>query len=402
MQAAMTQQTLTNPAPAEARAAFHDEAPFTLDAQGQQLTFVPGGPDRLTALLNLIGQAQSSLKLCFYIFDDDGAGRQVRDALVDAAQRGVDVRLIVDGFGASVDQNFFAEFTAAGGTFLVFSANWGRRYLIRNHQKMAVADDQAAMFGGFNVADDYFAPPEANGWHDLGIVIRGSVVCDLALWFARLESWVSSRREQLRAIRRQVRGWDRPSGPVALLIGGPTARPSSWTRAIGHDLRKARSLDMVMAYFSPSYTLMRRIARIARTGEARLIMAGKSDNGATIGATRSLYTYLLKRGAKVWEFEATKLHMKLIVVDDAVYMGSANFDMRSLFVNLELMVRIEDHTLAQRMRAFIASHVPGSHEITLAEHRRKATVFNRMRWGLSWFLVTVVDYTVSRKLNLGL
>ena len=98
---------------------------------------------------------------------------------------------------------------------------------------------------------------------------------------------------------------------------------------------------MVMAYFSPAARLLGRIGRIARKGQTRLLLAAKSDNGATIGASRILYGSLLKRGAKIWEFSPCKLHSKLIVLDDAVYLGSANFDMRSLYINFEIMLRIE-------------------------------------------------------------
>ena len=159
---------------------------------------------------------------------------------------------------------------------------------------------------------------------------------------------------------------------------------------------------MFMAYFSPANRMARRIGHLARRGTARLVMAGKSDNNATIGAARSMYAYLLGCSAKVWEFTACKLHMKLIVIDDAVYFGSANFDMRSLYVNLELMLRIEDAALADRMRKFIRWHIAASEEITPQVNKRRATLFNRLRWNMAWFLVAVVDYNVSRRLNLGL
>ena len=157
-----------------------------------------------------------------------------------------------------------------------------------------------------------------------------------------------------------------------------------------------------MAYFSPAVRLLARIGRIAKKGRTRLLLAAKSDNGATIGASRILYGKLLKRGARIWEFSPTKLHTKLIVLDDAVYVGSANFDTRSLYINLELMLRIEDKALAERLREYFDQHLPASLPITRELHRQRRTLLNRVRWTLSWFLVNVVDYTVSRRLNLGL
>lgn len=382
--------------------AWRDPEPFEAQAQGLAFTFYPAGKDRRAALLDIIGNARESLKIAFYIFAADGVGTEVRDTLVEAARRGVDVTLIVDGFGASVDAEFFAELTAAGGIFCIFMARWSRRALIRNHQKIVIADDRVAMLGGFNVADDYFAPPQDNGWNDLGFRLEGEVVGQVTAWFAELKEWVGNNRAQFRDISRRVREWDSGHGKVRLLIGGPTRGLSSWARCIRFDLANGDRLDMMMAYFSPNPKLRKRIRQIARKGNTHLIMAGKSDNGTTIGASRALYKKLLEAGARIYEFQPCKLHTKLIVLDDAVYLGSANFDMRSLYLNLEIVLRIEDAALAERMRAHIHAHIPVSEEVTRQAHARNATLFNRAKWWVSWMLVGVLDYTVTRRLNLGL
>ncbi len=385
----------------EPGAAFSELAPFSISAQGQELTFYPAGKDRMDRLLELIGGARESVRLCFYIFSPDDAGTRVRDALVEAAQRGVRVTLIIDGFGADADEEFLQPLSDAGGRWHVFSSGWSQRYLIRNHQKMVIADG-SAMLGGFNIADEYFAPPQVNGWSDLGVTVEGSAVIQLSRWFDAIERWTANPRANWLAISRMIRDWNPGTGPVQLLIGGPTRTPSSWAQAIRKDIARARRLDMVMAYFSPASRMTRRIGNLARRGTVHLVMAGKSDNNATIGATRSLYDYLLGTGAKIWEFTACKLHTKLIVVDDAVYFGSANFDMRSLYLNLEVMLRIEDAALAGRMREFIGHQITASEAITPQLNRYRATLFNRIRWNFAWFLVSVVDYNVSRRLNLGL
>ena len=380
---------------------FRVPEPFAIEAQGQALTFYPGGPERRQALLDLLNGAQSSIVVCFYIFAEDDAGEAVRDALVAAGQRGVDVRLAIDSFGSTASEAFLQPMQDAGVKLWRFSPKWSRRYLIRNHQKFVIVDEAEAMIGGFNCAHDYFELPERNGWHDLGVHLRGSAVDALLRWYRDLESWLSDDRKQWRAIRKLVREWDPGEGSVRLLIGGPTSGLSSWAKQVGRDLDAGRKLDMVMAYFSPPKRLLRKIGAIAERGETRLVMAGKSDNGATIGATRSLYRRLLNNGSAIYEFAPCKLHMKLIAIDDVVYLGSANFDMRSLYLNLELMLRIEDAALADRVRGFVEDNISGSEEITPESHARQATWVNRMRCKASWFLVSVLDYTVSRRLNLG-
>jgi len=381
---------------------YRDPPPFAVAAAGHSWQFLPGGADRREALLALIAEARSSLDMAFYIFAQDEAGTLVRDALVAAAQRGVAVRLVIDDFGSAAHAGFFAPLVAAGGLFAEFLPRLSRRYLIRNHQKLVIADGARAMLGGFNVADDYFAPPAAQGWQDLGVIVEGPVVERLAQWFAVLVDLASTTRRQFRAIRQAVGGWDRGSDPVQVLIGGPARGLSSWARMISADLVHGQRLDMVMAYFSPPRRLRKRLRRIAAKGQTRLVMAGKSDNGATVGASRLLYRSLLRSGARIWEFAPTKLHTKLIVLDDVTYLGSANFDMRSLYLNLEIVLRVRDADLAEAMRGFVGQHLPASVEITPAVHRRQAGWGNRLRWAVSWFLVSVLDYTVSRRLNLGL
>jgi cardiolipin synthase len=381
---------------------YSDPPPFTVEARGHRLTFYAAGEDRLAGLIELIDGAHESLRVSFYIFAEDASGVRVRDALAVAAARGVKVSLIVDGFGADARQAFFASMVKSGGTFCCFSPRFSQRYLIRNHQKMVIADACRAMIGGFNVADSYFSSAEAGGWSDLAVTVQGPAVEELIRWFDQLDKWARNPNASWRDIRRMVRLWRPGDGPVRVLIGGPTRGLSSWAKCVRADLTGARRLDMVMAYFSPSKRTLRAIGKVARRDGAQLVMAAKSDNGATVGATRSLYSYLLRRRARIWEFEPTKLHTKLIVIDDKSYFGSANFDMRSLYLNLEVMLRIEDAALAARLSEYVANHLPASTEITPTLHKARAGPINRVRWKLSWFLVAVVDYTVSRRLNLGL
>lgn len=385
---------------------FTEPEPFEIEAADQKLVFYPAGADRREALLEMLRSAKTSLKLAFYIFAEDTISRAVRDALVEAARRGVAVMLIIDGFGSSASDTFLMPLKNAGGEYRIAGARWSLRYLIRNHQKMVIVDDERALFGGFNIEDDYFAPPCENGWNDLAIAIEGRAVQGLVEWFGNLIEWTGPRKPRFREITRAVRYWDWSAGPedhqARWLVGGPTRGLSTWARCVTQDMQEGTRLDVFMAYFSPPFSMLRKMGRIARKGQTRLLMAAKSDNNATLGASRSLYGFLLKRGAKIWEFSPCKLHTKLIVLDDVVYMGSANFDMRSLYINLELMLEVRDAALADRMREFVSAHIAASERIDAKTYRRMATPITRVKWWLGWVLVSVIDYTVSRRLNLGL
>tara|TARA_R110000787_G_scaffold13410_3_gene42104 strand:+ start:11052 stop:12266 length:1215 start_codon:yes stop_codon:yes gene_type:complete len=390
------------PAPPQADSETDD---ISMMLAGNRLRLITQGTALREALIDLIEGARDSLKLYYYIFSADGSGQLVRDALVAARGRGVAVTLMVDGFGSGKTPDaFFAPLVAAGAHFGRFGTRRSTRYLIRNHQKMAIADDRRLMIGGFNIEDGYFGIPADDCWCDLGLMIEGDQVEAMTRWYGQLWRWVSTRKQRFRTLRRMVRGGQellhrKADDPFHWLIGGPTRRLSPWAKVVKHDMEQARRVDMVAAYFSPGRGMLKRIGRAAQRGGARIIVPARSDNGATVAASRLLYGPLLKRRVEIAEYQPHKLHMKLFVIDDAVFIGSANFDMRSLFLNLEVMLRIEDQDFATAVRGMIDRQAAQSRTITLEAHRASRTPLTLIKQWISYLLVGVLDYTVTRRLN---
>ncbi len=375
---------------------------FTVE--GNVLTLLDTGPRRLDALLALIDGATRSLRILYYIYADDESGRRVNAALIAAAQRGVRVALIVDGFGSdTTDERFFDPVEGAGVSVCRFSARFGRRYLLRNHQKLALADEQRIIIGGFNIEDDYFGTVAEHAWRDLGLLVEGPAAERLAGYFDALSAWVHDGTGKLRRLNAALSRWSETEGATRWLIGGPTRKLSPWARAVRADLRAGRRIDVIAGYFTPSPTLLRRLDRAGkRSAEVRIVTASKSDNNATIAAARFTYAGLLRKGIRLFEYQPTKLHTKLYVIDDAVHIGSANFDMRSLFINLELMLRIEDRAFADHVRGYVDGEVLKSTEITAALYRKNTGWLQRLKQLGAYFLVAVVDPSVSRGLNFGI
>ena len=374
---------------------------------GDRLTLLDTGPRRLECLLALIDGATATLRVLYYIYADDATGQRVNAALIAAARRGVKVALIVDGFGSdSASTGFFAPLREAGVSVCRFSPRFGRRYLLRNHQKLVLADAETnprIIVGGFNVEDDYFGTPAEASWRDLGLLVEGAAAGRIAGYFDALEGWVQQPRSKLRHLNRALSRWSEKQGELRWLIGGPTRRLSPWARQVRADMRSGRRIDLIAAYFTPSPTILRRLDRAGkRRAQVRVITAAKSDNNATIAAARFTYAGLLRKGVQVFEYQPTKLHTKLYLVDDAVHVGSANFDMRSLFINLELMLRIEDRAFADHVRRYVDGEVARSQPITREWYRSHAGPLQRVRQFFAYVMLAVVDPGLSRGLNFGI
>jgi cardiolipin synthase A/B len=366
---------------------------------GNRLEVIETGAGRLRAILDLIDGAQESVKLLFYMFNPDAVGERVRDALVAAAKRGVDVKLLIDGFGSAAGPSFFTVLDESGGAHCVFNPTYGRSYLLRNHQKLAIADDRVALIGGANIDETYLSDHGTNHWRDLWLRIEGPEVGPVSRYFDSLFRWTTRKRSKLRTLRRLLAQHSEWRGPLQWKFSGPLSRRNSWWRSIGRDIRRGRSLDMIMAYFAPPGAMLRRVGRLGSRGRARIITAARSDNNATIAAARHSYSRLLRRHVQMYEYERAKLHTKLAIVDDVVHIGSSNFDFRSLYINLEIMLRIKDAGFADAMRKYFEREMADSRWISPALHKRRANLWRRIKWAVSAFLVTTMDYTVTRRLN---
>ncbi|MEI9927977.1 MAG: phospholipase D-like domain-containing protein [Sphingomonas sp.] len=199
------------------------EPSFTV--AGNRLTMLTEGPRRMDALLELIGSARRTLRVVYYIYVDDAAGAVIRRALIDAAARGVKVSLIVDGLGSehAAARHFFDPLAAAGIELCRFVPRWGRRYLLRNHQKLALADEARVIIGGFNIEDSYFGTAAEAAWRDLGLLVEGPAAARLVGYFDALSRWTRRSRPPIRALTRALKDWSEPEGADALAARRPDA-----------------------------------------------------------------------------------------------------------------------------------------------------------------------------------
>ena len=376
--------------------------------EGNRFRVVYDPDDRIDAAIRLIEQAQISVRAFYYMVRDDESGARLLQAMRDAVARGVTVSLGIDGFGSNdTAVAWFEEQTKDSIDFFIFSSRRSMRALIRNHQKMLIIDgDQSggvALIGGFNITDYYFGMKGAESWADMGMVVAGPAVGDLVGYYDDFKAIAYDGKARLRNVRRLLREHAGTTGAVRWVYGGPVQRLSPWSLNLKRDLQGAKRADIVAAYFSPGRGLLKRMGRISKKGGTmRLMLAGRSDNGTTINASRLTYKYLVKRGAEVFEYQKTCLHMKMLVIDDACYVGSANLDPRSLYLNLEIMLRVESPELAAHLRKLFDGMVVDADEQTAEVVRKRSGPFTWLRQALSYLIVGVLDYSVTRSLAIPL
>ncbi len=357
------------------------------------------GQEVFPAMLAAIDAARRSVCLETYIYAPSALGERVRAALVAACQRGAEVRVLIDALGSyDLAAEYWLPLEAAGGEVRWFNPLALNRWGIRDHRKLLVCDEQIAFVGGFNVAPEYEGDGVATGWCDLGLRLQGSLAAELAGTFEDMFGRADLQHKRFVRFRRFGSKRTVQTPHEQILLSGPGRGRSPIKRALQHDLARARRVQIMAAYFLPTWRLRRQLARVARRGgRVELMLPGKSDVAVSLLAGQSLYRRLLRSGIQIHEYQPQVLHAKLIVIEDAVYVGSANLDPRSLLLNYELMIRFENPRIAAEARAIFRERLAHCRSIGLESWRRSRSLWRRFKQHWAYFLLVRVDPYIARR-----
>lgn len=349
-------------------------------------------------MLAAIESAQHSVRLEKYIFSPDDLGRCFRDALVQARERGLQVRVLLDAVGSfGLGGSFWLPLTDRGGEVRFFNPIALNRFGIRNHRKLLVCDADVAFIGGFNIAAEYDGDGVVQGWSDLGLRVISPLAAELASSFDAMFARAEFRHKRFIRLRKTSSKQVVKHPEEQLLLSGPGRGLSPIRRMLHGDLARAHDVGIAAAYFLPTWRLRRDLVRVVRRGgRVQLLLAGRSDVPVSRLAAHSLYHRLLKAGLRIAEYQPQVLHAKLYVIDHAVYVGSANLDPRSLTINYELMVRFQDETLAMEARLLLDDLRTQSAEIELEAWRKSRSLWQKLKERWAYLLLARMDPHIAR------
>ena len=368
---------------------------------GNHLELIETPDEILEAIADDIRRARSSCHLQFYIWQGGGKVTEIEDALMEAAAKGVTVRIILDSIGS---QDYLKservrtlrsagirihEALPAGLIKALFA-----RIDIRNHRKIVVIDGEIAYTGSQNMVDPRFFKQESNvgQWIDVMVRITGPVVESLAGTF--ISDWyLESNDQQLLNLesdeafedvrkRTDVHILERTGDTAVQLVpSGPGLVPEAIHSLLLTTIYSARDeLILTTPYFVPDESLLTALKSAAQRGvHVTLIVPQKNDSRLVHYASRAHYYELAKSGVRIMLFHGGLLHSKTITVDrEFSLFGSVNLDMRSFWLNFEATLFIYDRSFADELRTIQARYEDQSNEIDLSEIERRP-VINRFK-----------------------
>lgn len=349
-------------------------------------------------MLAAIDGAERSVCLETYIYSPDSLGEKFRESLVRARERGARVQVLYDALGSmSLPTSFWDPLRKAGGEVRQFNPLMLNRFGIRDHRKMLICDERVAFIGGFNIAMEYDGDGITSGWRDLGLKIEGSLAGELRKAFEEMFERADFVHAGLKRLRNYKAKKTLAAPHEQVLLSGPGRGRSPIKHALRRDLARAQNVQIIVAYFLPTWRIRRSILRVAqRGGRVQMILAGKSDVMLSQLAGQSLYRRFLRAGVQIHEYTPQILHAKLIIIDDVVYVGSSNLDQRSLNINYELMVRFENEEMAAEARQVFTSMLNHCREITFDEWVKSRGLWRRIKQRWAYLLLVRFDPLVAR------
>ena len=345
---------------------------------GNDLQLLVDGEETFAAILQAIERAEHYVLSQFYIVRDDAIGIQYREALVRARQRGVRVHFMYDEIGClEMPDAYLAPLIAVGcevGSFRSTKGSNPFQLNFRNHRKVVVVDGRVGFLGGINVGDEYLGrDPEMRPWRDTHVRVEGPAV--LGVQLAWLEDWQWAHGGMPTLEWQAHRATDGTNDAV-VLPSSPADAFETCTLMFMHLVTSAKKrLWIASPYFVPDEGVIAALQLAAKRGvDVRLVLPGRSDNILVWLSSYSFLPDVIPAGVKVYRYTQGFMHHKVLLCDDAVAIGTANFDNRSFRINFEITL-VAEGTIDEAVVEMMRRDFERCHGASLADFERRSWWF---------------------------
>lgn len=335
------------------------------------------GSEKFAALIADLESARQSIYLQYYIFSDDNLGRRIVEILERKAAEGVSVKVIYDHVGSLASRNRFFKNMKENGVdvhpfFRVTFPQLANRINWRNHRKIVVIDNKIGYIGGMNIADRYVGIGGERGWRDTHFRVEGDIVRSLLYSFAVDWQFLKTPDSKLN-LNIPVNEIRNDCG-IQLVTDGPLNNWDNLSLCFLKAISSAqKSIFIQTPYFLPTDALLHALEAAALSKvDVRIMIPRKSDSRLLRYASYSYVTQCLKSSIKVYLYEPGMLHAKTMIIDDNfVTAGSANFDFRSFENNFESNLLIYDPAVNRAMRDLFFEDLEDCTKVTFNQWKQR-------------------------------
>lgn len=356
-----------------------------------------------SSLIDDINAAKQTILLEAYIFSGDMIGHEIASALCNAAKRGVNVRVLIDGFGSMGWGGAIADaFQQAGVDIRIYHplpwylSHWKYApylpnrftsklfYLIthinaRNHRKVSIIDNKIVYVGSANITNVHLTyEMGGENWRDTTVKLTGINMQTLLASFNRVWSGASLNS----VIRYTLR---KPTIDPIFRLNDTVRQRRNYLRKLVREISAAKHrIWITNAYFNPNHKILKLLRSASRRGvDVRIIIPYKSDVFAVSLMTSMYYAMLIEAGVAVFEYLPRVLHAKILMIDDNYYVGSSNMNYRSLHHDLELDARIGTNDAKTMLVTQFTNDLLDSRQVTVNDLRS----MSRLKRIAGWFLL---------------
>lgn len=372
---------------------------------GNQITLLKGGGEFFPALEMLIQSATKNVYVLTYIFAEDATGYLVAHALTQAAQRGVAVYLMLDGFGChDLSEDFKHDLESAGVQLVMhrpktIPRSFKLNQLHRMHRKIALIDNQIAFVGGINIIDDFNTPHQIPPRIDYAVKIAGPIIHDIQLSVQQLWFKLNNQVPIMDIQSTQQQSFIKAGEMLASFLVRDNHQHRRDIEDAYLSLIYSANQEIIIAnaYFLPGIRFRHALCNAAARGvKVTILLQSKVEYVLLDIASHALYEHFLSQQIIIFEYYKSFMHSKVAVIDGQWAMvGSSNIDPFSLLLSYEANVLIHDASFAKTLRDDILQSInTGAREVKLADWQRQRLSKRFLAW-IIYGLVRVITSLVK-------